>query len=115
MRGLSRWLLRGLTAAVPVVIAACYGMAYRYSRAGKVVDATTSSGIAGLRVTCVKGGAETTVRTGDDGSFTVRAPGPCDELRIEDGDGDQNGAYAAKTLPYPPGDDEIRVVLDKAP
>ncbi len=110
MKHAARWLLRALTAAVPVFIAACYGPAYRYLRRGRVLDATTQAGVAGAKVSCVNNGAVVgpAQETSQDGWFAMSQP--CNEVRVED----KSGAYQPVTVHVPPGDGTYEVPVDKA-
>lgn len=110
MRSVAMWLLRAVTTTVPVVIAACYGMAYRYTRQGRVVDRATGQGVAGMKVTCAQGGA--TASTGADGAFTLPDDDRCDSVQVEDADGAANGAYAPGNATLPRGHQETVIPVD---
>lgn len=112
MKHVSKWLLRAVTMAVPVVIAACYGMMYRYSRAGKVVDASTGTGIPGIQVTCLRGGLQDGLAMTDASGGFLLDYDACDELEAKDVDGTENGSYQTKKIPFPPGSDDITVSLE---
>ncbi|HEY3357555.1 MAG TPA: hypothetical protein VGQ83_30165 [Polyangia bacterium] len=94
------------------MIAACYGTAYRFGKTGKVLDAATRAGVAGVTVTCVAGGRETrAVRTAANGSFQLMTQRECDELRVADGAG---ARYAATSVPGGATDDVGVIALQPA-
>jgi hypothetical protein len=100
VRSLARFFLWALTAAVPFVIAACYGVMYSFSRSGRVTDAVTGSGIRDIRVTCLSGTSTVdTATTEYDGSYALFSDvADCDQIRFEDVDGAANGSYQARTV-----------------
>ncbi len=114
------WLL---TTAIPVVIAACYGV-YEESRRvfGKVVDGDTGEGIQDIQVECVVGEGENeyvpagTMTLPGDGAFElwVDEYDPCDKLVFKDLDGEENGAYADKEIPFDEFTDGETVELEAA-
>lgn len=112
---IARFLVWILAVAVPVVIAACYGMPYRYVR-GRVVDARTQKGIKGIEVTCMRGGeAADSMYTWEDGGFEVGGIDSCDEVLARDIDGvDNGGIYAEKTAPVQ-GDSYVSIELSPEP
>ncbi|OIP38846.1 MAG: hypothetical protein AUK47_10965 [Deltaproteobacteria bacterium CG2_30_63_29] len=97
----SRALLGFMGFVVPVIVAACYGVPYRFTKAGKVVDSVTKVGIGGIRVSCVNDGTvnDATV-TAEDGTFAIWYDTPCEELRAEDPDGTENGEYTEQVVPF---------------
>lgn len=115
MKGIARFLLWVLAVAIPVVIAACYGMPYRFVR-GRVVDARTQKGLKGIEVTCMRDGQATdSTYTWDDGSFEVGGNASCDEVVARDIDGvDNGGSYAEETAPVQ-GDSYVSVELSPEP
>jgi hypothetical protein len=87
------WLI---TTAVPVVVAACYGVMYAFSKSGKVVDKHTGEGIYGLQVSCVvsnRNDVEDSTYTYEDGGFVLGFDRECNMIVIEDVDGEENGGY----------------------
>jgi hypothetical protein len=100
MKHLSRALLKLMTLCFPVVIAACYGPAYRYSKDGKVIDKETHLGIAGIKVDCVlaDGTVQDSTTTSPDGSFSLSYDIACSSLAASDVDGELNGKYKPATL-----------------
>lgn len=97
MQIVKRSLLWMLTAAVPVVIAACYGMPVSYGafqQTGKVVDKESQEAIPGIEVSCeTEAGAlaSSDVTTTDDlGAFTISFDS-CPVMVFEDNDGGDNG------------------------
>lgn len=113
-----------LTAAVPVVIAACYGVPADYKvKLGKVVSGADQTPIQGIQVSCVHDGetvdagvAEDAgqvedageaqaydVLTDENGQFSLdySEGNPCDSLQLNDVDGAENGGdFAPKTVPF---------------
>jgi hypothetical protein len=123
MRLIARFFLWLIGIAIPVVIAACYGIGYRFSKSGKVTDSKSKQGIDGIRISCVRSGqvvSSTSSRkvsypSGNTGSgyFDIDYNTPCDELRFEDTDGPQNGGqYATKSMPFCESCSDASVELD---
>ncbi|MBN2358779.1 MAG: hypothetical protein JXR83_04955 [Deltaproteobacteria bacterium] len=128
MQIVKRSLLWVITAAVPVVIAACYGPAYTFTKSGRVVDRTTGAGVANIAVSCAdpvsaaasgdpgtadgSGGLLPDVHlTADDGSFYWGGFEPCRQLKFEDADGLRAGTpYPTRTAPC--GDARQELVVD---
>lgn len=117
MRTLKRALLWIVGTAIPITIAACYGVAYRFSKSGRVVDAATSVGITGVEVTCLVNNAEESLAySGADGGFELSYDKVCDEVRAADVDGAENGGtYAAKTVAFDEDAAELVIELDAQP
>lgn len=136
---IKRTLLRGVTLCSPVVLAACYGMeiddgadyggdvgvadtgsrAFGLRKAGRVVDGATKRGVRGMAVSCLSNG--TTIDsdwTDRNGKFSLRyrAERDCDTLRIDDIDGDLNGAYTAQRIDAAQGPDgrDLLVELERS-
>ncbi|MCP4675647.1 MAG: hypothetical protein GY854_09115 [Deltaproteobacteria bacterium] len=129
------WLL---TSAIPVFIAACYGMPmYLFNAKGRVVDKKTGEGINNIKVSCImtngpitwpvgESFSSTTVPDGGmwiddetfsqpgDGYFYIGYDDPCYEIRFEDVDGEQNGgSYATQTiLMTEDGDADLTVEME---
>jgi hypothetical protein len=113
MRIIAKFFLWLITVAIPVVIAACYGPLYKYSKSGKVVDSETQEGINGIQVSCMVGGSPWDVTYSDpQGEFLLMYDRPCDELQLEDVDGDQNGRYLTTTAPFCEDCTTIAVEMD---
>jgi len=112
----ARFLLWLIGVALPVFIAACYGMPYRFSKQGRVIDAETKQGIPNIMVSCVRAGRdEFTIPSWENGRFELSYDLPCDELRLEDTDGEENGGrFEAKTVPFCESCDEITVEMSRA-
>lgn len=114
MRSVKKALLWILTVAIPVTIAACYGVAQRFSMGGRVTDATTGDGIEGIEVTCVDAGSFDSSMTWSDanGDFSVDYDTPCATVRADDVDGADNGSYVTATVPFDENADEILIEMD---
>ena len=106
MKSVKKLLLGIITAAIPVVIAACYGPVYRME--GMVKDADTQEGIEGIRVTCINyddrstpeyDGQFATTKTNISGYYSFDGSGGrCDIMRFKDIDGMKNGFYDKETV-----------------
>lgn len=111
MLAIRRLLLWVLTTAIPVFIAACYGVAYNFARAtGRVTDALTGDGIGGIELSCMNDGeVQSTAYTAADGSFILEYDDamPCDTILVEDVDGDANGTYAPASVPMQDGEIDV--------
>src|SRR5512133_1792119 len=120
MRWLARAALAALGSMTSVFIACAYGVPWRYSKSGHVLDSATKQGIPGISVACVGGvlGAQQVVKettTGVSGGWALGVDG-CDALVFADVDGAENGAYAGTTVPFTPDDQQDLVVeLDPLP
>lgn len=108
MRRMSRFLLGIVTTAIPVVIAACYGMAYEFAQRGKVVNKSTKAGVAGLRVECRTESNAMTDRTytASDGAFALHAASQdgCRTIAVDD-DRESGARYASTTAASDPSHD----------
>jgi hypothetical protein len=115
MRLVARCFLWLLTVAVPVVIAACYGPMYRFSKSGKVIDSQTKEGINNIQVTCLRNGYEQDVAYSlTTGQFDIYYDAACDELLFEDIDGEENGGtYVQRTVEFCEECPEMTVELHK--
>ncbi len=101
MRFGKKLLLGVMGVVVPVIVAACYGVPYRFSKSGKVVDKTTGQGVPSLDVVCVSGNNEADLTvTGVDGVFDLWYDQACDAVLIRDVDGDTNGVYGAQRVDF---------------
>ena len=102
MKTVSRWMLGLVTSAIPVVIAACYGVAYTFSQRGRVVDKSTKAGVVGLKVEC----RSTINAVGDisysenDGQFSLfgTSRDSCANVRVTD-EREVGTHYATTTVP----------------
>lgn len=113
MKILAHVLLKLMTAAIPVVIAACYGPSYRYYKSGKVVDKQTGAGISAISVTCQDAAEkllDSAVTTAD-GSFILAYDTSCARLLAEDTDGELNGAYVTTSVPFDEAADSITIEM----
>jgi hypothetical protein len=101
MRRISRLFLKVVTLAVPVFIAACYGIAYSFSQRGKVLDRDTKKGIADLRVECRSTSDAITdmTHTAWDGTFQLYAQSEtaCTTIAVLD-DRNTSKPYASTTV-----------------
>ena len=116
MRRIKKALLGLVTVMSPVVLAACYGPAYKEIEfSGKVVDRETKAGVSGARVEClVDGEALSTVHSGVDGVFNLASPIPCDAFRVIDVDAGANGGpYQEQTVPAVDAGDQLSFELEK--
>lgn len=108
MKRIEKWLLCIITAIVPVVIAACYGPAYR--EMGSVTDAETGEGIGDIAINCIHYDDELTeedeflvekTQTNANGyyEFAYGATSEwCDELEFVDTAHRIDGNYSDKTI-----------------
>ncbi|MFH1808164.1 MAG: hypothetical protein ABIJ09_05445 [Pseudomonadota bacterium] len=123
-RKIQRALLWGITCAIPVVIAACYGMVMSFYKPGRVLDKTTQKGIADIEVRCVglaedagsveDAGGDTGLLavTDAEGSFVLNT-NPCDTLRFIDVDGEANGGqYTSVEMPIGAEGEELVVEME---
>jgi hypothetical protein len=101
MKPIAKFLLWLIGVAIPVFIAACYGLPARFSKSGKVIDSESEQGIDNIQVTCLVNGKEEYVTNSyDNGNFTLWYNTPCDKLSFEDVDGENNGLYQARTMTF---------------
>ncbi|MGC4117121.1 MAG: hypothetical protein QM765_21690 [Myxococcales bacterium] len=86
MKRLASIALKVVILGIPMVIAACYGVAARYSRRGNVQDVDTHSALQDIKVSCVdKSGTVTDYGNSDsNGNWSVYYDEPCDHLEAED-------------------------------
>lgn len=98
----ARFCLWLIGIAIPVFIAACYGMPYRFSKNGRVIDAATGKGLNGVKVICLQGERDWNYEyTYHNGDFSLSYDSPCDAIRVDDVDGlDNGGEYASRTVPF---------------
>ena len=127
MRNVQRVLLWLITGAIPVVIAACYGVVMEYYKPGKVTDKTSQKGIPDVEVRCA-GLAEDAGPVEDaaadpgvlaisdaEGSFVISVLPSCDTLRFVDVDGEENGGqYASVEAPLGANGAELMVEMELA-
>ena len=107
------WLI---TAFIPVVVAACYGMMYSFDTSGKVIDKDTREGIDGIEVKCIvddKNDVED-IDVTFDGEFMLAFDRQCKKLVFEDFDGKDNGGYYCRLeIRYENYDPSKPVVMKK--
>jgi hypothetical protein len=118
VKKIARTLLKAVTCFAPVFIAACYGAPAEYGQSGRVVDSETRQGINGIKVSCLRGGADTGHWTNSysDGYFYLWAEDECDLLRFEDVDGAANGGtYVSRTASVPVDGRDIEVDMAREP
>jgi len=104
----------------PVFIAACYGVSYGFTMLGRVIDAGSKGGLAGIQVSCVgsRNGTDevlSTTTSAGDGSFSMeyRPTTDCETLRFEDVDGaDNGGAFQTQEKAF---DGEQNVLIELQP
>lgn len=107
MKSLARLVLRFFIVAIPVVIAACYGMAYRFTKRGRVIDQATRTGIENVTVTCdVAKQATYHAYSSADGSFYLQYDTPCDTVTAGD-----DVRYVKKAVPFDAAATEIVIEL----
>ncbi len=115
MKSIHRLCLWVLGLIMPVFIAACYGMPYGFTKTGRVLDRNTRKGISGLQVICVDQGSEYNYDYSSvDGSFMLPYDYPCDEVKVVDVDGPDNGQYHEKSVPFCSECDEMEIEVDPA-
>ncbi len=117
MRWLARAALAALGSVTTLFIACAYGVPWRYSKSGHVLDAVTKQGIPGIQVACVGGQGEVLrdTRSAAGGAFSLGVDA-CEALTFADVDGAANGTYAPASVPFTPLDDSGMVVeLDPLP
>jgi hypothetical protein len=105
MKTVSRWMLGLVTSAIPVVIAACYGVAYTFSQRGRVVDKSTKAGVAGLKVECrsSSNAVSDMSYSENDGQFSLFATNSASCVNVRVTDEREIGArYATATVPSDP-------------
>jgi len=129
MTRVARILVGIFTFAIPVFIAACYGVR-GYYKGGKVLDKATRLGISDIDVTCMqaqprgsleRGGSS---RTHDDtGSYLVYNDVACTSLLAEDAlkketadggtpSGSRTARYTAKLVPFDEAAAQIDIELE---
>ncbi len=115
MRRFARFFLWLMGVAVPVFLAACYGMPYRFSKIGKVIDSESKTGINGIEVSCLNNEQVLDVsHSYEDGKFEIWYDQPCDVLVFEDVDGEENGGlYSQKQIVFDEDTDNIIVEMDQ--
>ena len=124
MKKIIRWLSKPLlwlvTSAIPVVIAACYGVYDGLiSRSARVVDRDTGMGIGGIKVTCIDseaGTGDSTYSFEHDGFFELyfSEGDGCQFVRFEDVDGPENGGdFADRTVEWSAELEDSEIPLDK--
>jgi hypothetical protein len=87
MKSLARACLRLVILSVPVVIAACYGMAAKFNKRGKVIDKDTLQGISDISVKCMSADGhelDVTRTYNGDGDFVLSYDVICDHLDAVD-------------------------------
>ncbi len=88
MRRVSRYLLGIVTCAVPVFIAACYGIAMSFSQRGRVIDKDSKAGVGGLRVECLTASSAVSdmTTTALDGAFDLHTAdqASCTTIAVDD-------------------------------
>jgi hypothetical protein len=115
MNKMKKALLGAVTFLCPVVLAACYGPPMSSAVMGRVIDAKTKEGIAGIEVSCVIG-ADQTARAVSlaAGDFSLTSRLPCEKLMFRDVSAQAHGGtYADKTVPLAGADRPVAVELDK--
>ena len=114
-KSIHRFSLWVLGLIMPVFIAACYGMPYGFTKTGRVLDRNTRKGISGLKVICVQQGSEWNYDySGHDGFFTISHDGGCDEVKVMDVDGEDNGLYQENSVPFCHECAELEVEVEPA-
>lgn len=118
IRLLKKALLWLITGVIPVVVAACYGVMYTFTRNGKVVDADTGEAIQGIQVSCAVGNRSNVIDTSYTdayGTFYIAADTECDAYIFTDVDGDQNGGTYEEVVVQDSLQDGDSVEMQKAP
>lgn len=136
MKIVKRSLLWMLTAAVPVVIAACYGVPANFkTKLGKVVSSADKQGIKGIQVSCENDGAASDdagivedagvledagaapnqgVLTDETGAIYLNYDEnfPCDNIVVKDIDGAENGEFVDTQVAFVNDDSEQTIEMD---
>jgi hypothetical protein len=101
VKSLARIALRAVVLGIPMVIAACYGTAVRFSRSGKVADQDTHDPLSDIKVSCMdKGGLETDSVVSVQGNWSLNDP--CDHL--DAADTLSPARYQKASVPFPTAD-----------
>ncbi len=101
IKKLKKGMLWLVTAIIPVVVAACYGVMYAFHKYGRVVDADTGNPITGIKVSCAVGHRGNIIDvsyTDTDGYFYINADSACEGYIFTDEDGEGNGGEYAEVL-----------------
>jgi hypothetical protein len=105
-----------ITAVIPVVVAACYGVMYAFQKTGTVIDKDTRQGIEGIQVSCLvsnRGDVESTAYTYE-GQFYLNYDRECNMLLFQDVDGEDNGGYYGEVIiPASEYDENVPVEMEK--
>ena len=107
MKTLYKALLWLMVTAVPLVIAACYGPMYRYTKSGRIIDATNQKALQNIKVTCLRDGKPLgfAVSTSE-GEFWLDNMA-CDSLKFEDESGKHNPRTVSSTKDFEQFDIEL--------
>lgn len=99
MKSLAEPLLWLCTSALPFAIAACYGPPQTYSGAGgRVTDKASGEPVANLTVECLEAGKVAESALTDESGYYEFVAAECDEVRVRDADGAENGTYPDTTV-----------------
>ena len=105
-----------ITAVIPVVVAACYGVMYAFQKTGRVIDKDTREGIDGIQVSCLvssRSDVEDTAYTYD-GQFYLNYDRECNMLLFKDVDGEEGGGYYGEVIiPASEYDENVPVEMEK--
>ena len=105
-----------ITAVIPVVVAACYGVMYAFQKTGRVIDKDTREGIDGIQVSCLvssRNDVEDTAYTYE-GQFYLNYDRECNMLLFKDVDGEEGGGYYGEVIiPASEYDENVPVEMEK--
>jgi hypothetical protein len=114
MKAIARACLKLVILAIPVTIAACYGMMTRYNKRGYVIDKQTRQGIDGVEVKCIlSGGAIGASNISTNGAFDLYYDTLCDHLEAEEAPADGAVRYKKTSVPFDENSSTVTIEMEK--